>query len=65
MRIRVIEENCQGHNRCKAIAPDLFDLDDFGNASAASGGVVPAGREDMARLAVENCPEFAIEIIEE
>lgn len=65
MRIRVIEENCQGHNRCKAIAPDLFDLDDFGNASAAADGVVPAGQEELARLAVENCPEFAIEIIEE
>jgi ferredoxin len=65
MRIRVIEENCQGHNRCKAIAPDLFDLDDFGNATAAGDGVVPAGQEEMARLAAENCPEFAIEIIEE
>jgi ferredoxin len=65
MRVRVIEENCQGHNRCKAIAPDLFDLDDFGNATAAGDGVVPAGMEDLARLAVENCPEFAIEIIEE
>ena len=65
MRIRVIEGNCQGHNRCKAIAPDLFDLDEYGNASAANGGAVPPGQEDMARLAVENCPEFAIEIVEE
>jgi ferredoxin len=63
MRIRVNPDNCQGHNRCKTIAPDLFDLDDFGNASAAGDGLVPADQEDAARLAIENCPEFAIELI--
>ena len=63
MRIRVNSDNCQGHNRCKTIAPDLFDLDDFGNASAAGDGLVPADQEDAARLATENCPEFAIELI--
>jgi ferredoxin len=41
----------------------LFDLDDFGNASAAGDGLVPADQEDAARLAIENCPEFAIELI--
>ena len=63
MRIRVNPDNCQGHNRCKTIAPDLFDLDDFGNASAAGDGLVPADQEDAVRLAIENCPEFAIELI--
>jgi ferredoxin len=63
MRIRVNPDNCQGHNRCKTIAPDLFDLDDFGNASAAGDGLVPADQEGAARLAIENCPEFAIELI--
>ena len=63
MRIRVNPDNCQGHNRCKTIAPDLFDLDDFGNASAAGDGLVPADQEVAARLAIENCPEFAIELI--
>ena len=63
MRIRVNPDNCQGHNRCKTIAPDLFDLDDFGNASAAGDGLVPADQEDAAQLAIENCPEFAIELI--
>ena len=27
MRIRVDAEKCQGHNRCKAVAPELFLLD--------------------------------------
>ncbi|MDA0340645.1 MAG: ferredoxin [Proteobacteria bacterium] len=65
MRIRVNPDNCQGHNRCKTIAPDLFDLDDFGNSSAAGDGLVPADQEDAARLAIENCPEFAIELVED
>ena len=54
---------CQGHNRCKAIAPKLFELDEFGHAHAAGDGTVPAGLEDRARLAEANCPEFAIKVI--
>ncbi len=65
MRICVDTENCQGHNRCKTLAPDLFELDDYGYASAANDGIVPPGQEDKARLAIDNCPEFAIEIVEE
>ena len=65
MRIRVDPDLCQGHNRCKALAPELFDLDDYGNASAANDGQVPPGREEEAQLAISNCPEFAIEIVEE
>ena len=65
LRIRVDPEKCQGHNRCKALAPDLFDLDEYGNASAAGDGSISPGAEEKARLAVANCPEFAIEIIEE
>ena len=56
MRIRVDPEVCQGHNRCKALAPELF---------AANEGVVPPELEEKARLAVANCPEFAIEIVDE
>jgi ferredoxin len=65
MRIRVDSEKCEGHNRCKALAPDLFELDDLGYASAVAEGAVSPGAEDKARLAVSNCPEFAIEIVEE
>tara|TARA_R110002167_G_scaffold81280_3_gene222646 strand:+ start:1068 stop:1280 length:213 start_codon:yes stop_codon:yes gene_type:complete len=65
MRIQVDADKCQGHNRCKALAPELFDLDEFGNATAANGGVVPAGLEEKANLAVNNCPEYAIDILEE
>jgi ferredoxin len=65
MRIRVDPEKCQGHNRCKAVAPELFVLDRFGNASAVGDGRVPRGIADKARLAIANCPELAIETIED
>src|SRR3569832_681466 len=60
----VSAERCQGHNRCKAIAPELFELDELGNAHAAGDGIVPAGRYDQARLAQANCPEFAITLLD-
>jgi ferredoxin len=62
VRIKVDSELCQGHNRCSALAPGLFVLDDFGFAAAANDGAVPADRADEAMLAADNCPEFAIEI---
>ena len=65
LRIRVEREKCQGHNRCYTIAPELFDVDDLGNAFERNEGVVPAELEDKARLAVDNCPEYAIEIVED
>jgi ferredoxin len=65
MRIRVDGGKCQGHNRCYTIAPELFDVDDLGNAFERHGGVVPADLHDKARLAIDNCPEYAIEVVEE
>jgi ferredoxin len=62
MRIHVDESKCQGHNRCYALAPELIDVDDFGQAVVIGDGDVPPGLEDKARLAVANCPEFAITI---
>jgi ferredoxin len=64
MKVHVDPEKCQGHNRCFAIAPELFDVDDYGYATEIGDGTVPPELEDKARLAVENCPEFAISIEE-
>ena len=63
--MRVDSEKCQGHNRCYAIAPELFDVDDLGFATERNDGLVPVPLEDQARAAVANCPEFAISITEE
>lgn len=64
MKVRVDGALCQGHNRCFALAPDLFDLDDDGFAAAAGDGTVPAGREAAAELAADNCPEMAVHVDE-
>ena len=44
MKVHVDQEKCQGHNRCFAIAPELFDVDDLGQSHELNDGVVaPAG----------------------
>ena len=64
LKIHVNPDRCQGHNRCKAVAPELFQLDEYGNAREVGDGSVPPGLEEKAYLAKSNCPEFAVEIIE-
>jgi ferredoxin len=64
VKVRVDPTLCQGHNRCYALAPDLFVLDESGYASAVGDGSVPPGREEAAELAAENCPEMAVLIAE-
>ncbi|HUO47713.1 MAG TPA: ferredoxin [Acidimicrobiales bacterium] len=61
MRVRVDEAKCQGHARCFAVAPELFSVDDYGLSSVIGDGTVAPELEDKARLAIANCPEFAIE----
>jgi ferredoxin len=65
LKIHVDQDKCQGHARCKSLAPELFELDEFGNAHEVGDGSVPAGIEDKAWLAKANCPEIAIEVTEE
>ena len=65
VRVHVDQQKCQGHNRCAVLAPDLFQVDDLGTASPIGDGVVPAGREEAAQLAVDNCPEYAVSITED
>ena len=64
MKVFIEAEKCQGHNRCYALAPELFDVDDYGQAVVLGDGTVAPGLEEKARLAVANCPEYAISIEE-
>ena len=64
MKIHVNPDKCQGHNRCYVLAPELFDVDDYGYATELNDGVVPDELRDKAELAVANCPEHAIEVVE-
>ena len=63
--VRIDPEKCQGHARCHALAPELFELDELGNARARGSGLVSPDLEDKAWIAKANCPEIAIAIDEE
>ena len=63
MRITLDSNACQGHGRCYALAPTLFDTDDEGYAVLLVDGEVPADliarerglpdRDDLAEAQVE------------
>ena len=65
LRVKVDPEKCQGHARCAALAPELFRLDELGNAQEIGDGSVPEALAEKAYLAKANCPELAIDVIED
>ena len=65
MKLQINTDVCQGHGRCYDLAPGLFGEDDEGYGQVLGDGMVPPDREREARLAVANCPERAIELLEE
>ena len=62
MRIVLNEDVCVGHGRCYALAPEVFEADDYGHCSLKLDGEIPAELADAARTAVGNCPEDALGI---
>ena len=62
MRIVFDRPKCQGHGRCYSLAPEVFESDDEGYAVLLVSGEVPTELEDAARLAADNCPEYAITV---
>ena len=65
MKLQINPELCQGHGRCYDLAPDLFGDDDEGFGRVLADGIVPPEKDREARLAVANCPERAIALVEE
>ena len=62
MRIIFDREKCQGHGRCYALAPGLFDADDEGYAVVLVEGDLDDAQAASAMLAADNCPEYAITV---
>jgi ferredoxin len=60
VKIRIDPDKCQGHARCYGLAPELFDVDDYGQASVIVDEVPPE-LEDKARPGHRQLPEYAIE----
>jgi len=61
VKLIVDADKCQGHARCAALAPDVFELDDLGNIATRSG-TIPPELEDQARLGALACPEQALAV---
>lgn len=64
MQATIDDDKCQGHGRCYALAPTVFEPDDLGQGVVLGDGVVAPEDEERARLAVANCPEQAITVDE-
>jgi ferredoxin len=65
MKVQINPGLCQGHGRCYDLAPGLFGADDEGYGQVLGDGSVPQDAEHDANLAALNCPEQAIEVLEE
>jgi len=65
MKVQIDPGLCQGHGRCYDLAPGLFGEDEEGYGQVLGDGAVPQEAERDARLAALNCPEHAIELVEE
>jgi ferredoxin len=65
VKVQINPELCQGHGRCYDLAPDLFGADDEGYGLVLGDGTVSQDAKHDADLAVLNCPEQAIELVEE
>jgi ferredoxin len=64
VKVQINPELCQGHGRCYDLADGLFGADDEGYGQVLGDGTVPKEAEHDANLAVLNCPEQAIELLE-
>jgi ferredoxin len=65
MKVQINSDKCQGHGRCYDLAPGLFGDDEQGYGMVLGDGIVPPALEHDARLAELNCPERAIDVLEE
>jgi ferredoxin len=63
MKVRVDPDLCVGHGRCYALAPAVFDTDDYGHCFIENEDV-PAELAEQARIGEQNCPEHAITVEE-
>jgi ferredoxin len=61
LELHVDNSKCQGHARCNAVAPEVFELDDLGYVATPSG-TVPLALEALARKGANGCPEHALTV---
>jgi ferredoxin len=59
MQVTIDEQKCQGHGRCYAMAPQVYEADDEGRGLVIKPEVADGLRE-QAEQGIANCPESAI-----
>ena len=59
MRVSVDRERCEGHARCQAIAPDVFELDE-NSTSRVRFDPIPKLFASQALAGVRACPVAAL-----
>ena len=64
MKVLVQEGKCQGHARCLAEGPDVYELDELGY-NTTNIDDVPAHLVDQARRGALACPEQALTVVED
>lgn len=62
MRVRVLDDVCQGHTLCATAAPEIFGLREEDGHAFVINAEVPDGMEEAAERAALGCPERAIVI---
>ena len=62
MKVRVVEQLCQGHALCKMACPEVFILNEDDGHAYVETEDVPPGLEERVEWAQRGCPEGAIEI---
>ena len=66
MAVRIVldEAACTGHGRCYSLAPDVFDADEQGHCLVRNE-VVEGDLVAQARTGVANCPERALDAVDQ
>ena len=60
MKVFVDRDRCQGHLRCYALVPEVFEPDELGHACTnEAGNEVPPEFESKVRQSLGNCHEQA------
>lgn len=65
MKVKVDAALCQGHARCQALAPQVFEPELQDGHARVLVDLVPSEQEAAVRRAVRACPEGAIIIVQE
>ncbi|MCW2950988.1 MAG: ferredoxin reductase [Conexibacter sp.] len=60
MKVKVDPTKCEGFGICAELAPQVFELDEWGYAAVLGGRDVPAALEDAVRRAAGACSVAAI-----